>query len=52
MPIYCLRALQTEAERFLCSVGIPGGRRPTRESLIGNGGGAPPVSRFLYRPAL
>src|SRR5207248_10872902 len=26
------------------------GRRPTRESLGGNGDGAPPVSRFLYRP--
>ena len=28
-----------------------GGGRP-RESLIGNGGGAPPVSRFLYRLGL
>src|SRR6266436_10017349 len=33
-------------------LGTFNGRRPTRESLIGNGGGAPPVSRFLYRPAL
>src|SRR5689334_12635022 len=31
-------------------LGTFNGRRPTRESLIGNGGGAPPVSRFLYRP--
>src|SRR5712671_954636 len=30
-------------------LGTFNGRRPTRESLIGNGGGAPPVSRFLYR---
>src|SRR5260370_39891272 len=33
-------------------LGTFNGRRPTRESLDGNGGGAPPVSRFLYRPAL
>src|SRR5882762_11004569 len=33
-------------------LGTFNGRRPTRESLIGNGGSAPPVSRFLYRPAL
>src|SRR6266853_5471524 len=33
-------------------LGTFNGRRPTRESLIGNGGGAPPVSRFLYRRAL
>src|SRR5258708_1587759 len=33
-------------------LGTFNGRRPTRESLVGNGGGAPPVSRFLYRPAL
>src|SRR5207248_6879817 len=26
------------------------GWRPARESLDGNGDGAPPVSRFLYRP--
>jgi len=31
-------------------LGTFNGWRPTRESLIGNGGGAPPVSRFLYRP--
>src|SRR6267378_2239622 len=31
-------------------LGTFNGRRPTRESLIGNGSGAPPVSRFLYRP--
>jgi hypothetical protein len=31
-------------------LGTFNGRRPTRESQIGNGGGAPPVSRFLYRP--
>src|SRR5207249_8905380 len=31
-------------------LGTFNGRRPTRESLIGNGGSAPPVSRFLYRP--
>ena len=33
-------------------LGTFNGRRPARESLFGNGGGAPPVSRFLYRPAL
>ena len=33
-------------------LGTFNGRRPSRESLIGNGVGAPPVSRFLYRPAL
>src|SRR5258708_22780347 len=33
-------------------LGTFNGRRPARESLIGNGAGAPPVSRFLYRPAL
>jgi hypothetical protein len=33
-------------------LGTFNGRRPTRESLIGNGAGTPPVSRFLYRPAL
>src|SRR5260370_35991102 len=33
-------------------LGTFNGRRPSRESLIGNGGGAPPVSRFLYRLAL
>src|SRR5216684_9265552 len=33
-------------------LGTFNGRRPSRESLVGNGGGAPPVSRFLYRPAL
>src|SRR6266581_7026830 len=31
-------------------LGTFNGRRPTRESLVGNGAGAPPVSRFLYRP--
>src|SRR6266571_6314764 len=31
-------------------LGTFNGRRPARESLIGNGAGAPPVSRFLYRP--
>src|SRR6266853_2730879 len=31
-------------------LGTFNGRRPSRESLIGNGAGAPPVSRFLYRP--
>ncbi len=31
-------------------LGTFNGRRPSRESLIGNGVGAPPVSRFLYRP--
>src|SRR6266704_630793 len=31
-------------------LGTFNGRRPARESLVGNGGGAPPVSRFLYRP--
>jgi len=31
-------------------LGTFNGRRPTRESLIGNGAGAPLVSRFLYRP--
>src|SRR5260370_34758009 len=33
-------------------LGTFNGRRPARESLIGNGAGTPPVSRFLYRPAL
>src|SRR6266853_6722686 len=31
-------------------LGTFNGRRPTRESLVGNGAGTPPVSRFLYRP--
>src|SRR5204862_4371960 len=31
-------------------LGTFNGRRPTRESLVGNGASAPPVSRFLYRP--
>src|SRR6266852_4327592 len=31
-------------------LGTFNGRRPSRESLDGNGAGAPPVSRFLYRP--
>src|SRR5436190_2089658 len=31
-------------------LGTFNGRRPSRESLYGNGAGAPPVSRFLYRP--
>jgi hypothetical protein len=31
-------------------LGTFNGRRPSRESLIGNGVGTPPVSRFLYRP--
>jgi hypothetical protein len=31
-------------------LGTFNGRRPTRESLIGNGADTPPVSRFLYRP--
>src|SRR5260370_18775530 len=33
-------------------LGTFNGRWPARESLIGNGADAPPVSRFLYRPAL
>src|SRR5260370_27932524 len=33
-------------------LGTFNGWRSTRESLVGNGAGAPPVSRFLYRPAL
>jgi hypothetical protein len=31
-------------------LGTFNGQRPVRESLIGNGAGTPPVSRFLYRP--
>src|SRR6266852_8565175 len=31
-------------------LGTFNGWRPSRESLDGNGAGAPPVSRFLYRP--
>src|SRR5437879_5612663 len=33
-------------------LGTFNGWRLTRESLIGNGAGAPPVSRFLYHRAL
>src|ERR1700686_3221806 len=31
-------------------LGTFNGRRPSRESLVGNGAGTPPVSRFLYHP--
>src|SRR5437588_12178951 len=31
-------------------LGTFNGRRPSRESLVGNEAGAPPFSRFLYRP--
>src|SRR6266852_4564637 len=61
--IYCLRAKEptssasgVEGSLFRVDpsprlrLGTFNGRRPTRESLIGNGAGAPPVSRFLYRP--
>src|SRR5258708_35402206 len=33
-------------------LGTFNGRRPTRASLVGKGGGAPPVSPFPYSPAL
>src|SRR6267143_5009028 len=61
--IYCLRAKEptrsasgVEGSLFRVDpsprlrLGTFNGRRPSRESLDGNGADAPPVSRFLYRP--